>query len=127
MTSSNLNTGVSFDLSDRELLCVEDQDVFDRLYSLVRGYATLPNSSKLNLVESLRSNLAVLLPNADSLSRASNPSPRDGDDGGDYAPLPDRVASHRNAFKIYTFFLLHIVLAEESSHGSKVCMFGDEP
>ncbi|KDP26245.1 hypothetical protein JCGZ_22491 [Jatropha curcas] len=99
--------GVSFDLSDKELFCVEEQDLFDRVYSLILGFSSLTPSSKLNLVESLRSNLSVLLPNVDSLSRVSH-----GQD--DDPPVFDRVTSHRNAFKIYTFFLLNIVLAEES-------------
>ncbi|XP_027364340.1 condensin complex subunit 1 [Abrus precatorius] len=96
--------GVSFDLSDKEILCVEEQDVFDRVYSLLRGYSTLSPSSKLNLVETLRSNLTVLLPNVDSLSRVSD----------DHIPL----ASHRNAFKIYTFFLVHILLAQDSDNNN---------
>ncbi|KAF8043750.1 hypothetical protein BT93_A1921 [Corymbia citriodora subsp. variegata] len=99
--------GLSFDLSDKELFCVEEQDVFDRVYSLVRGFSGLPPSCKRNAVESLRSNLSVLLPNVDSLARQD-------DDG----MILDRVGSHRNAFKIYTFFLLSIVLAEEASVGS---------
>ncbi|CAL0299316.1 unnamed protein product [Lupinus luteus] len=103
---------VSFDLSDKELFCVEEQDVFDRVYSLIKGYANLSRTCKLNLVESLRSNFSVLLPNVDSLSRVSH--------NDDEVPVLDRVASHRNAFKIYTFFLLHIVLAEESNNASKV-------
>ncbi|XP_054795196.1 condensin-1 complex subunit CAP-D2-like [Prosopis cineraria] len=103
--------GVSFDLSDKELFCVEDQDVFDRVYSLIRGYGSLPPSCKLNIVESLRSNVSVLLPNVDSLLRVSQ-----GQD--EEIPVLDRVASHRNAFKIYTYFLLNIVLAEESNSGS---------
>lgn len=102
--------GVSFDLSDKELFCVEEQDVFDRVYSLIKGFSTLTPSCKLNLVESLRSNLSVLLPNVDSLSRVSQ-------DHADDVPILDRVASHRNAFKIYTFFLLNIILIEESNIG----------
>ncbi|XP_019431612.1 PREDICTED: condensin complex subunit 1-like [Lupinus angustifolius] len=102
--------GVSFDLSDKELFCVEEQDVFDRVCSLIKGYVNLPRTCKLNLVESLRSNLSVLLPNVDSLSRVSH--------NDDEVPVLDRVASHRNAFKIYTFFLIHIVLAEESNTSS---------
>ena len=102
---------MSFDLSDRELFCVEDQDVFDRVYSLIRDYASLPPSCKYNLVETLRSNFSVLLPNVDSLSRASQ-----GQD--DEIPVLDRVASHRNAFKMYMFFLFNIVLAEESNSSS---------
>ncbi|KAK9272550.1 hypothetical protein L1049_002923 [Liquidambar formosana] len=103
--------GVSFDLSDKELFCVEEQDVFDRVYSLIRGFSSLTPACKLNLVESLRSNLSVLLPNVDLLSRA----PRAQDDD---SPVLDRVASHRNAFKIYTFFLFNIILAEESNISS---------
>ncbi|KAJ8760176.1 hypothetical protein K2173_011032 [Erythroxylum novogranatense] len=102
--------GVSFDLSDKELFCIEEQDVFDRVYSLVRGFSSLKPSYKLNFVESLRSNLSVLLPNVDSLSRASH-----GQDDDEVSPLLDRVSSLRNAFRIYTFFLLNIILAEESS------------
>lgn len=106
----NKQTGVSFDLSDKEILCVEEQDVFDRVYSLVRGFALLSPSSKLNLLETLRSNLAVLLPNFDSLSRASHDH---------HVPL----ASHRNAFKIYTFFLLNIFLLSNNNNASKVPSF----
>ncbi|XP_030515808.1 condensin-1 complex subunit CAP-D2 [Rhodamnia argentea] len=99
--------GLSFDLSDKELFCVEEQDVFDRVHSLVRNFSGLAPSCKLNIVESLRSNLSVLLPNVDSLARQD-------DDG----MILDRIGSHRNAFKIYTFFLLSIVLAEESCASS---------
>ncbi|KAL0383465.1 UNVERIFIED_CONTAM: hypothetical protein Scaly_0633800 [Sesamum calycinum] len=115
--------GVSFDLSDKELFCVEEQEVFDRVYSLVKGFASLSPGCKLNLVESLRSNLSVLLPNVDSLSRSGSFLSRDGghdesDECGGEQLVADRVASHRNAFKIYTFFLVHIVLIEESSSSS---------
>ncbi|KAL0359611.1 UNVERIFIED_CONTAM: Condensin complex subunit, partial [Sesamum angustifolium] len=115
--------GVSFDLSDKELFCVEEQEVFDRVYSLVKGFASLSPGCKLNLVESLRSNLSVLLPNVDSLSRSGSFLSRDGghdesDERGGEQLVADRVASHRNAFKIYTFFLVHIVLIEESSSSS---------
>ncbi|XVF07116.1 hypothetical protein REPUB_Repub06bG0110700 [Reevesia pubescens] len=104
--------GVSFDLSDKELFCIEEQDVFNRVYSLARGFSSLTPSCKFILVESLRSNLSVLLPNVDSLVRVSQG--RDDDE----TPMLDRVSSYRNAFKIYTFFLLHIILSEESSTGS---------
>ncbi|WRX25150.1 Condensin complex subunit 1 [Theobroma cacao] len=104
--------GVSFDLSDKELFCIEEQDVFDRVYTLVRRFSSLTPSCKFILVESLRSNLSVLLPNVDSLVRVSQ-----GQDDNE-TPMLDRVTSHRNAFKIYTFFLLHIILAEEFNNGS---------
>uniref|UniRef100_A0A0D9X2G2 Condensin-1 complex subunit CAP-D2 n=1 Tax=Leersia perrieri TaxID=77586 RepID=A0A0D9X2G2_9ORYZ len=114
--------GTSFDLSDKELFCIEEQDVFDRIYSLVRDFTCLPPALKFNLVETLRSNLSVLLPNIDSLSRASMSSPSDG------VPIADRIASHRNALKIYSFFLLSVVVAEESAadscNGSKVAAHG---
>ncbi|KAI8559174.1 hypothetical protein RHMOL_Rhmol04G0152700 [Rhododendron molle] len=104
--------GLSFDLSDKELFCVEEQDVFDRAYSVVKGFAALPPACKFNLVESLRSNLSVLLPNVDSLARNSRALEEEE------APVVDRVASHRNTFKIYTFFLIHVVLIEESNISS---------
>ncbi|KAG8079469.1 hypothetical protein GUJ93_ZPchr0007g4608 [Zizania palustris] len=110
--------GTSFDLSDKELFCIEEQDVFDRIYSLVRDFTCLPPALKFNLVETLRSNLSVLLPNIDSLSRASMSSPSDG------LQIADRIASHRNALKIYSFFLLSIVVANgstaDSCNGPKV-------
>ncbi|XP_074306747.1 condensin-1 complex subunit CAP-D2 isoform X2 [Silene latifolia] len=113
--------GVSFDLSDKELFCIEEQEVFDRVYSLVKCFSSLTPACKFNLVESLRSNFSVLLPNVDSLSRSSH-SPHDDDDGdGDgnhNSAVLERVASHRNAFKIYSFFLIHVVLTEESSNSS---------
>lgn len=99
--------GVSFDLSDKEVFCIEEQDMFDRVYSLVRGFCSLIPSCKVIVVESLRSNLSVLLPNIDSMSRQD-----------DETPMLDRISSFRNAFKIYTFFLFNIVLAEESNSAS---------
>lgn len=102
---------MTFDLSDRELFCIEEQDVFDRVYSLVKEFSKLAPSLKFNLVETLRSNLSVLLPSIDSLCRAAESSPGCRDDGSHVA---DRVASHRNALKIYSFFLLSIFTAEES-------------
>ncbi|GFY84745.1 binding protein [Actinidia rufa] len=81
-------------------------------FSLVKGFANLSPTCKFNLVESLRSNLSVLLPNVDSLSRASQ---AENDDEGS---VLDRIASHRNAFKIYTFYLIHVVLIEESNISS---------
>ncbi|KAL6530534.1 Condensin-1 complex subunit CAP-D2 [Orobanche minor] len=112
--------GVSFDLSDKELFCVEEQEVFDRVYSLVKGFASLSPGCKFNFAESLRSNLSVLLPNVDSLIRSRRSLSRDdeSDARGVEQLVADRVASHRNAFKIYSFFLVHIVLIEESTSSS---------
>ncbi|XP_072982901.1 condensin-1 complex subunit CAP-D2 [Typha latifolia] len=114
--------GVAFDLSDKELFCIEEQDLFDRIYSLVRDFSRLSPSLKFNLVETLRSNLSVLLPNVDSLSRAPEQAPC-----GE-TPIAERITSHRNALKIYSFFLLTIALKEESSNetggSSKVAVQG---
>lgn len=90
------------------------------MYSLVRSFSSLIPSCKVNLVESLRSNLSVLIPNVDSLLRASqgqDDNDDDDDTNGD-PPVLDRVTSYRNAFKIYTFFLLSIAVAEESNTSS---------
>ncbi|CAI0374530.1 unnamed protein product [Linum tenue] len=100
--------GVAFDLSDKEVFCIEEQDIFDRVYSLVLNFSSLAPSYKLNMVETLRSNLTVLLPSVDLLSRA----------GDDDPTVFDKIASLRNAFKIYTFFLVSIVLLEEASISS---------
>lgn len=98
--------GVAFDLADKELFCVEEQSVFDQIYSLVKGFSCLEPAAKGNLIESLRSNFSVLLPNITSLSRSS-PSRSDGQS------LQERINSHRNALKIYTYFLQTIIIAEE--------------
>ncbi|KAJ0965160.1 hypothetical protein J5N97_026298 [Dioscorea zingiberensis] len=105
--------GVAFDLSDKEISCVEEQQVFDRVYSLVKGFSYLNPSSKFNLAEALRSNLSVLLPNVDSLSRAAPPS---SPSSRSCPGVAERISSHRNALKIYTFFLFTIMLGEESRH-----------
>nr|XP_043621850.1 condensin complex subunit 1 [Erigeron canadensis] len=111
--------GLSFDLSDKELYCVQEQDVFDRIYSSIKYFGDLTPGCKLNIVESLRSNFSVLLPNIDSLFRVSSSPSRDEgecDEGG--SRVLDRVNSHRNAFKIYTFFLVNVVVLQESNSGS---------
>uniref|UniRef100_A0A7N0ZW93 Condensin-1 complex subunit CAP-D2 n=1 Tax=Kalanchoe fedtschenkoi TaxID=63787 RepID=A0A7N0ZW93_KALFE len=101
--------GVSFDLSDSEVLCVEEQGMFDRVYSLVRDFTALTTPCKINLIESLRSNLSVLLPNVDCLARTAP----DND-----SLIVDRLVSYGNAFKIYTYFLFTIVVLEESNNTS---------
>lgn len=104
--------GVAFDLADKELFCVEEQNVFDQIYSLVKGFSCLESAAKGNLIESLRSNFSVLLPNITSLSRSS-PSHSDGQS------IQERINSHRNALKIYTYFLQTIILEEESQPESQ--------
>lgn len=110
---------------------MEEQGVFDRIYSLVKGFPRLPLACKSLLLDTLRSNLSVLLPSICSLSRTSSSLHDDaagvgsplssrsplsnGGYGGGHASLAERVASHRNALKVYTFFLLTIIVAEESA------------
>uniref|UniRef100_A0A0V0HH10 Putative ovule protein n=1 Tax=Solanum chacoense TaxID=4108 RepID=A0A0V0HH10_SOLCH len=89
----------------------------------MKEFPCLIPGCKLNLVESLRSNLSVLLPTVDSLWRVSqqkdgNADEEKNDSEEDECSLADRVASYRNAFQIYTFFLIHIVLIEESKSSS---------
>ncbi|KAH0781435.1 hypothetical protein KY290_001033 [Solanum tuberosum] len=87
-------------------------DVFDPVYSLMKEFPCLTPGCKLNLVDSLRSNLSVLLPTVDSLWRVSqqkdgNADEEKNDSEEDECSLADRVASYRNAFQIYTFFRSH--------------------
>ncbi|KAH0729942.1 hypothetical protein KY289_001130 [Solanum tuberosum] len=89
----------------------------------MKEFPCLTPGCKLNLVESLRSNLSVLLPTMDSLWRVSqqkdgNADEEKNDSEEDECSLADQVASYRNAFQIYTFFLIHIVLNEESKSTS---------
>ncbi|XP_078446806.1 binding protein isoform X2 [Wolffia australiana] len=116
--------GLAFDLSDREIVCVEEQGVFDRVYSLAKGFRRLPPSCKSILVETLRSNLSVLLPGIDSLARSTSLSPRRtaglaSPPSNGFTDTAERLASHRNALKIYTFFLFTIVLSEESESSAQ--------
>ncbi|KAH0765086.1 hypothetical protein KY285_000957 [Solanum tuberosum] len=89
----------------------------------MKEFPCLTPGCKLNLVESLRSNFSVLLPTVDSLWRVSqqkdgNVDEEKNDSEEDECSLADLVASYRNAFQIYTFFLIHIVLIEESKSSS---------
>ncbi|CAA6663531.1 unnamed protein product [Spirodela intermedia] len=101
--------GLAFDLSDKEIFCVEEQGVFGRLYSVVKGFARLPPGCKSLLVDTLRSNLSVLLP-----SPVSN-----GVYGCGPSSPAERIASHRNCLMIYTFFLFTIILSEESESSAQ--------
>uniref|UniRef100_M1BVF5 Condensin complex subunit 1 n=1 Tax=Solanum tuberosum TaxID=4113 RepID=M1BVF5_SOLTU len=102
---------------------MEEQDVFDLVYSLMKEFPCLTPGCKLNLVESLRSNISVLLRTVDSLWRVSlkkdgNVDEERNDSEEDECSLADRVASSQNAFQIYTFFLIHIVLIDKSKSSS---------
>ncbi|ERN16221.1 hypothetical protein AMTRI_Chr01g129540 [Amborella trichopoda] len=108
--------GVVFDLSDKDVFCIEEQEVFDQVYSLVKGFGHLEASARANLIESLRSNFSVLLPNIASLSRTPV-SPHEAQAEAEPSPH-ERVASHRNALKIYTFFLQTILLSGDSGSGN---------
>ncbi|KAH0765077.1 hypothetical protein KY285_000948 [Solanum tuberosum] len=89
----------------------------------MKEFPCLTPGCKLNLVESLRSNISVLLRIVDSLWRVSlkkdgNVDEEKNDSEEDECSLADRVASSQNAFQIYTFFLIHIVLIDKSKSSS---------
>lgn len=100
--------------------------MFDCVYSLVRDFTLLTSSCKVNFIESLRSNFSVLLPNVDSLARttASKEQDTEGGEEEEEEVVFDRVASYRNAFKIYTYFLLSIVVLEESNSSGNIVKVG---
>eukprot|EP00250_Pteridium_aquilinum_P008672 c18119_g1_i1 orf=229-4548(+) len=100
--------GLAFDLADKEVLCVEEQDVFDQIYSLVRGFSSLEPAMRGNLIESLSSNFSVLLPNITSLLKSAQ------DSSSDASSLGSHINSHRNAFRIYSYFIQSIAFAEEA-------------
>ncbi|MCO5559135.1 hypothetical protein L7F22_012727 [Adiantum nelumboides] len=100
--------GLAFDLANKEVLCVEEQDVFDHIYSLVRDFSSLEPAVRGALIESLTSNFSVLLPNITSLLKSAE------DASNDASSLGSHINSHRNAFRIYTYFIQSIAFAEEA-------------
>ncbi|MCO5547427.1 hypothetical protein L7F22_000876 [Adiantum nelumboides] len=100
--------GLAFDLANKEVLCVEEQDVFDHIYSLVRGFSSLEPAVRGALIESLTSNFSVLLPNIASLLKSAQ------DASNDASSLGIHINSHRNAFRIYAYFIQSIAFAEEA-------------
>ncbi|KAI5084153.1 hypothetical protein GOP47_0000322 [Adiantum capillus-veneris] len=100
--------GLAFDLADKEVLCVEEQDIFDNIYSLVRGFSSLEPAMRGALIESLSSNFSVLLPNITSLLKSAQ------DASTDASSLGGHLNSHRNAFRIYSYFIQSIAFVEEA-------------
>ncbi|KAH7430593.1 hypothetical protein KP509_08G005100 [Ceratopteris richardii] len=100
--------GLAFDLADKEVLCVEEQDIFDQIYSLVKGFPLLEPAMRGSLIESLTSNFSVLLPNITSLLKSSHDSSNEACTRGSL------IHSHRNAFRIYAYFIQSIAFAEET-------------
>ncbi|GBG66498.1 hypothetical protein CBR_g63081 [Chara braunii] len=84
--------------------------------SLLLHFSKLTPSSKGRLVDSLSTNLSVLNPSIASLGNCASRTPLNGDNG---AATADVVQSHRNAFKIYTYFLHCIVEAGERDETKK--------
>lgn len=75
---------------------------------IVRGFSYLEPSARGSLVESLCSNFAVLNPSITALSYAS------GESSEDAAYMSQQMHSHRNAIKIYSYFLHSILVVEET-------------
>lgn len=61
-----------------------------------------------SLIESLSSNFSVLLPNITSLLKSAQ------DPSSDVSSLGSHINSHRNAFRIYSYFIQSIAFAEEA-------------
>jgi condensin complex subunit 1 len=76
------------------------------MYMLHRGFSSLEPVIKGSLIESLSSNFSVLLPNITSLLRSAH------DSSNDSLSLGNHIHSHRNAFRIYAYFLQSIIFAE---------------
>lgn len=111
---NDLVKGVAYALAEKEVCCIEEQYIFDQVYSLVRGFSSLDSSARGSLVESLCSNFAVLNPSITALSYASNESSEDA------AYMLQQMQSHRNALKIYTYFLHSILVVEEAAEVESV-------
>ena len=61
---------------------------------------------KGSLIESLSSNFSVLLPNITSLLKSAQESSNDS------SSLGNHIHSHRNAFRIYCYFIQSIAFTE---------------
>lgn len=74
-----------------------------------RGYSFLEPSARRSLVESLCSNFSVLNPSIMTISHAPSESSEDA------AYMMQQMHSHRNALKIYSYFLHCILVVEEAA------------
>lgn len=74
-----------------------------------RGFSSLEASAKGSLIESLCSNFGVLNPSTTALSYAALESNEDA------AYMLQQIHSHRNALKIYAYFLHCILVLEEAA------------
>jgi len=81
---------------------------------IIRGFSYLEPSARGSLVESLCSNFAVLNPSITALSYAS------GESNEDAAYMSQQMHSHRNAIKIYSYFLHSILVVEETAEPEPV-------
>jgi condensin complex subunit 1 len=73
------------------------------------GFRVLESPARGSLVESLCSNFAVLNPSIAAISYAS------GESSEDAAYMLQQMQSHRNALKIYSYFLHFILVVEEAA------------
>ncbi|CAM6100082.1 unnamed protein product [Calypogeia fissa] len=103
-----LVAGVVSELANKEVLCVQEQSVFDQLYSLVRGYTYLEVSQKSILLDSLCSNFVQLNVSTSILINSIDDPNEDTED------VTLQSWAHCNAIKIYAYFLSCILIAEEA-------------
>ncbi|CAL5220968.1 g3074 [Coccomyxa viridis] len=103
-----LVAGALYDICNQDALCVVEQDLFDKLYSIIRGFKHVSSISRKRLVDGLCSNLSVL-----GLSIGALVSVQEPDDPAEHEAS---AASHRSALKAYAFFLSWLTaLAEEEA------------
>ncbi|KAK9839654.1 hypothetical protein WJX81_003584 [Elliptochloris bilobata] len=95
---SEFAEGALYEICNHDALSIVEQDVFDQVYSLIRGFTHLDSVTRHRLVDGLCSNLSVLCLSASALSGAGDP----GDDGSEREAT---AASHRSALHAYVFFL----------------------
>ncbi|KAK9823736.1 hypothetical protein WJX72_005030 [[Myrmecia] bisecta] len=105
----NFTERVVFDVCEHDALCVTEQNIFDQVYCLIRGFDSLESVGRFRLLDSLATNLSFLSKSISTLLA----SPPDED-------WAEVVVSHRNALKIYIFFLHWIsTQADAASESSK--------
>ncbi|KAL3693566.1 hypothetical protein R1sor_007217 [Riccia sorocarpa] len=96
------------ELARKDVLSIEEQSLFDRSFSLVRGFKLLELSTKGMLMDSMCTNFIQLNASTAVLIQSL------ADTSEDPLDILQQCRSHSNAVQIYAFFLLCILTAEEA-------------
>ncbi|CAL8472231.1 g11773 [Coccomyxa elongata] len=100
--------GALYDICNQDALCIVEQDILDKIYSLTRGFSALSSIARKRLVDGLCSNLSVL-----GLSIGALVSAQDQDDASDNESA---ASSHRSGLAAYIFLLTWLArLAEDEA------------